>query len=441
MLLSNYFNEEVSMDISPVAGIDVGKYFSEMIILAPTNEVYAHLKFDHNLKDINKVISLLKRAGKDFNTPPMVVMESTGHYHKILFHSLHNSGFEIIVTNPIQTDSIKNIGIRKVKNDKSDAKKIALLYRFQSLKTTNIPSEDIDCLRTLCRQYYILSDELTAYKNRLIGVVDQIMLNFTSAFKDVACNSSLAILENYPTPKDILNADKDRLVSLIQKASKRNLKWANEKYEILCLKAKEFEPLSLSTPANLIMLDLNISMVRKLGEALDKVLSSIHAFIREDAAKDLPALSMCIELLRSIPGIDTLSAATILSEIGDFSAFSKPGKLVAYFGIDPSVNQSGQFVGTCNKISKRGPRLLRRVLFTTVLANIRRKCNGEMDNPVLYDFYKAKCISKPKMVAIVAVMHKLVSIIFAVLRDKKPFVLRTPEEHAQMLKSKALLAV
>jgi len=67
-------------------------------------------------------------------------MESTGHYHKILFHSLYKTGFEVSVINPIQTDSIKNIGIRKVKNDKVDARKIALLYRFQELKTTNIPT-------------------------------------------------------------------------------------------------------------------------------------------------------------------------------------------------------------------------------------------------------------------------------------------------------------
>jgi len=69
-----------------------------------------------------------------------------------------------------------------VKNDKVDARKIALLYRFQELKTTNIPDEDIECLRSLCRQYYKLSDELTAYKNRLMGIVDQLMLNFKDVF-------------------------------------------------------------------------------------------------------------------------------------------------------------------------------------------------------------------------------------------------------------------
>ena len=91
-------------------------------------------------------------------------------------------------------------------------------------------------------------------------------------------------------------------------------------------------------------------------------------------------------------------------------------------------------------MSKRGSRFLRRVLFTTALANIRKKSNDEVYNPVLYKYYRKKCISKPKMVALGAVMHKLIDIIFAVLRDKKPFVLRTPEEHARMLIAKNLTA-
>jgi transposase len=72
-----------------------------------------------------------------------------------------------------------------VKNDKVDARKIALLYRFQELNTTNIPDEDIECLRNLCRQYYKLNDELTAYKNRLTGIVDQLMLNFKDVFSNI----------------------------------------------------------------------------------------------------------------------------------------------------------------------------------------------------------------------------------------------------------------
>ena len=81
---------------------------------------------------------ILKKLMKDFTARLVVVMESTGHYHKILFDSLCKAGFEVSVINPLQTDSIKNLGIRKVKSDKVDALRIALLYRFQELKTTNI---------------------------------------------------------------------------------------------------------------------------------------------------------------------------------------------------------------------------------------------------------------------------------------------------------------
>jgi transposase len=425
------------MEQIPVAGIDVGKHFSEMAVLSPSNEVIARIKILHgSSSSIDKAIELLHKVERDFVARPVVIMESTGHYHKILFHSLCKAGFEVSVTNPIQTDSIKNIGIRKVKNDKVDARKIALLYRFQELKITNIPNEDIEYLRSLCRQYYRLSDELTAYKNRLIGVVDEIMLNFPDVFKDICSQTSLAVLEKYPTPTQILKAKKKSLVDLIQKTSCKSEKWAASKYELLLSKATEFEPLSISTPANLIMLNVNISMVRSLGASLKKIQMAINEFVAIDAQKISPSLSTSVELLCSIPGIGFITAATILAEVGDFSSFSKPDKLVAYFGIDPSVKQSGQFVGTKNKMSKRGSPLLRRVLFTTAMANVRKKSNGKVYNVVLYDYYRKKCINKAKMVALGAVMHKLVFIIFAVLRDMKPFELKTPEEHAKQINKK-----
>jgi len=429
------------MNFRPIAGIDVGKFFSEMAILSPSNEVVARMKIHHDSStDVERAVELLIKTEKDFASRPFVVMESTGHYHKILFHSLCKAGFEVSVTNPIQTDSIKNIGIRKVKNDKVDARKIALLYRFQELRTTNIPSEDIECLRSLCRQYYKLSDELTAYKNRLTGIVDQLMLNFKDVFSNIFSKASIAILEEYHTPAHILKANRSMLISLIQKNSRRSLKWSTAKYELLVSKARDFAPLSIHNSSNLAMLGVYISMVRTLEDNLEKVLKAIRTLIAEDMAKDMPMLALILELLQSLPGVGLLTAATILAEIGDFSAFKKPGKLVAYFGIDPSVMQSGEFTGTRNRMSKRGSRLLRRVIFTVALANIRTKRNKKALNPVMLEFYKQKCQSKPKKVALGSIMRKLVCYIFAVLRDRKPYQLRDPQEHAQMLAKKHVAA-
>ena len=429
------------MDYPPVAGIDVGKNFSEMCILSPNNEIYHRIKIYHDSIDsIQKAIGLLQKAEKDFAIRPVVVLESTGHYHKILFHYLSDSGFEVSIINPIQSDSIKNIGIRKVKNDKFDAHKIALLYRFSFIKTTVVPDDVIDCLKSLCRQYYKLGDELTTYKNRLIGIIDQVMLNFTDVFQNVYSNTALAVLDRYPSPKQILKANKQTLISLIEKTSKKGLAWSTEKYELLVLKAKEFKDLSINNPGNLAILKVNISMVRTLQDAQKDILDAINEIILADSLEDNPVLAPIINLLCSIPGIGILTAATILAEVGDFSAFSSPNKLVAFFGIDPSVNQSGEFTGTRNKMSKRGSRLLRRVIFTTALANIRSKRNGDKTNPVLYEFYQKKCTNKPKKVALGAVMRKLVNIIFAVMRDKKPFELRTPEEHEELLLTRSSVA-
>lgn len=180
------------------------------------------------------------------------------------------------------------------------------------------------------------------------------------------------------------------MISLIQKNSRRSFEWSTAKYELLISKAKEFAPLSIHNPSNIAMLGVYISMIKTLEENLCKVLKAIHSLINEDMEKDVPNLALTLDILQSIPGIGLFTAATILAEIGDFSSFSKLGKLVAYFGIDPSVMQSGEFTATRNKMSKRGSRLLRRMLFITALANIRTKRDKQTCNPVLLEFYKQK---------------------------------------------------
>jgi len=61
--------------------------------------------------------------------------------------------------------------------------------------------------------------------------------------------------------------------------------------------------------------------------------------------------------------------------------------------------------------------------------NISISKNGTVKNPVLRAYYDEKCKSKPKMVALSAVIHKLCNIIFAILRDNKPFEIITPLQH------------
>ena len=136
-----------------------------------------------------------------------------------------------------------------------------------------------------------------------------------------------------------------------------------------------------------------------------------------------------IHLIETFKGAGFLSAVSLMGEIGDFSAFSKPKQLFAYFGLDPAVKQSGKFEGTKVQMSKRGSVIARRVIHTLSLQSISTSRTGDAKNPVLRDYYLEKCKSKPKLVAMGAVSHKVCNMIFAILRDNKPFEIIHPQEH------------
>ena len=80
-------------------------------------------------------------------------------------------------------------------------------------------------------------------------------------------------------------------------------------------------------------------------------------------------------------------------------------------------------------MSKRGSPLARRVIHTMALVSIGLTRKGVANNSVLRDYSLSKCQSKPKMVALGAVMHKVCNIIFAILRDEKPFAVISPVQH------------
>ena len=100
------------MNFGPVAGIDVSKRFSDMCILSPDNKIFAQEKIYHDETSINRANILLQKAEQIFSSKPVIVMESTSHYHLILFQFFSEHGYEVIVVNPLQSSSMKDFSIR-----------------------------------------------------------------------------------------------------------------------------------------------------------------------------------------------------------------------------------------------------------------------------------------------------------------------------------------
>ena len=313
------------------------------------------------------------------------------------------------------------------RSDAKDAESIARLAKFQDVKYSLVPEPQILSLRMLLREYYAISDMLTELKNRLCTDLYLLFPGYLDVFSNPFGKASLKILRDYQTPQAILSENPDTLAQMIAKTSRKGLIWGQKKVAKLVAMAQlclsmpmEFSILSRKIQYHLDGIETFQANLEGLKDELAGMISNV----------DFPKnIRDSIILLEAMPGIGFLTAATILAEIGDFSRFHSPKALVAFFGIDPGVNQSGKFNGDRNKISKRGTRFGRRVLFTAALASIRTTCKGDPINPVLRDYYQNKCQNKKKKVALVAVMHKLLHYIFAVLRDQKPFEFRSPEDH------------
>ena len=411
-----------------VVGIDVSSEFSVVAMLEPNGSLIRKpFRIDHNPAGFNKLLEILKKEEERLKQKPIYFVESTGIFHLPLFFFLRSNDLKGFVLNPLCVHSTKNFDLRKVKNDAKDAESIARLAKFQEVKYSLVPEPQILALRMMAREYYALSDMLTEMKNRLCTDLYLLFPGCLDVFSDPFGKTSLELLNQYPSPKHILDADPHKLAQMISKTSRKNILWAQKKVSTLL----EIAKIALSMPMDFSILSMKIKFhldgIKSLQNSLDGLIKQLHTMI---SAEDFPhKVRRYIELLEDMPGIGFLTAVTLIAEIGDFSKFNSPKAFTAFFGIDPSVNQSGKFNGDRNKISKRGTRFGRRVLFTAALASIRTTRKGDAINPVLRNYYHKKCENKKKKVALVAVMHKLLHYIFAVLRDEKPFVFRSPEDH------------
>ena len=119
--------------------------------------------------------------------------------------------------------------------------------------------------------------------------------------------------------------------------------------------------------------------------------------------------------LTSIPGVGTVLAATILSEIGDITRFSSADKLLAYAGLEPSVKQSGEFKSNQNRMSKRGSPYLRRAIWLASTVAVHR-------DPMFQTYYEKKISEGLHYMNVIGhVSRKMTAVIFAVLRDGQPY--------------------
>jgi transposase len=241
----------------------------------------------------------------------LTVMESTGIYFKPIYTELEAAGLKVHVVN---ARYVKQVPGRKT--DVKDSQWLASLARCGLLKPCFIPPADLRELRLVARYRLKLQGQLASEKNRLHKVLDDAGSTLGSVVSDIQGVSALLIIQ--------VLIDGKPLKSLVQCAKGR-------------LKAKKQE----------------------IEASLDGTLSSRHLFLLQCLQSHIHYLEQELiqidntlfeamkpyqqqwELLQTIPGIDQISAAMLIVEIGiDMQQFGSPEKLASWAGMCPGNNES-----------------------------------------------------------------------------------------------------
>lgn len=391
-----------------IIGIDIAKRNHEAVIITEDGQVVRKsFNFRNNCTGYNLLLEQVRKQTK-VKSQIIFAMEPTAHYWLALYARLMKDGYSVMVLNPIQSHSLRELYIRKAKTDARDCLIIADLVRFGRCQASNVPQDKILALRELCRSRAYLIDVAADLKRKLIALLDRTFPEYESLFESLFGKSSVAVLRKYPTPHKIKNAHLEKLTEILWDSSGGHFgEWkARQLKEAACNSFGIEDTCGVYSSLLCVFLEQILSLTEQ-ATAIEKQIASL---LREFDTQ-----------LTSIPGVGIVLAATILSEIGDISRFSSADKLLAYAGLDPTVRQSGEFKSSQNRMSKRGSPYLRRAIWLASTSAVQF-------DPMFRAYYEKKRSEGLHYMNVIGhVSRKMTAVIFAVLRDSQPYRLVMPK--------------
>lgn len=332
-----------------------------------------------------------------------VGMEATGHYWRACFARLVSAGYRVCVVNPMQVHAMRRFeGLAGIKNDSIDSILIANTLRRGNFEQTQLATDDVQSLRQLTRYHQGLKQELATVKTQAICVLDSYFPEYAGLFSDMFGSASLRLLAECPVPSEMARRRTSTIAKLLREGSRGKL--GEAKAAEAKAAAKRSVGIRLGEDAAAFQIRCMVSQIEFLESTIDEV----EAQIAELLARIEPNIT-------TIPGVGTVTGAQIVAEIGDVKRFRSAASIVKYAGLNSGVDESGEFAATGVPITKHGSPYLRRAMW--LAANRAWQYDRKLG-----EFYRKKrAEGKPHRVAVTAVARKLCHIVYAVMRDGKPY--------------------
>lgn len=331
-------------------GIDVAKDKHDCFITNSDGEVlFKAFTIKNNLDGFDELYQKIESVMEDASKVK-VGLEATGHYSYNLLGYLLDKGLSTFVINPLHTNLYrKSLSLRQTKTDKVDAHTIAsMLMSDVNLKSYSDTSYHNEELKSLTRYRFDKVKERAKLKTSISRLVCILFPELEKLVPTLHQNSVYELLYEFPGAKQVANAHLTRLSNLLETASKGHY----TKETSIAFREAARTSIGSNMPAKSLELKHTIKLIRELDSEIEEIENEIKVIMDEINSPIL-----------SIPGISYRMGAMIIAEIGDFSQFDSPDKILAYAGMSPSTYQSGQLDNCYARMEKRGSRYLRYALF------------------------------------------------------------------------------
>lgn len=234
--------------------------------------------------------------------------------------------------------------------------------------------------------------------------------SYNKFFSEIDGKTALAFWEQYPAPHLLKGVTVNKLTSFLLEASRNSCSTKKAEHILSLVEADGHNERDYQESRNLLVR----SQVKQLRENKEKI-----AEAEAELAKLLKLLGYQLE---SMPGIDTVTAALLIAEIGDIKRFGSSSKLARFAGIAP-LNHSSAGQGKDKKSKKQGNRVLHGIFYFLAVQQTQvSKGKKEPRNPYLYQYYKGKLAEgKTKGQAMVCLLWKLVDIIYSMMKNKSAY--------------------
>lgn len=385
-------------------GIDVSMGKSTIAIISTDGEVISEpFEIEHTKSGFNLILEKIKDIPKD---NVKFVMESTGNYCKSLLKIIIDNGYFATVENPLTIKKYCDINIRKVKTDKKDALKIACYgsERWHKLIRYTPSDEIYSELRFLSRQYDEQMSLKVMKKIHLSGLIEVTFPGLKKIFNgDSVYMLMLDVYKKYYHPSLVLSKSKSSFIKDVEKISKKTghrigTRVAEEMYSL----ANECIPSSPCNESTQLAVSNCVLLLQNLEEITNNIIAKM-----DELARRLPEF----ETVSNMSGVGNKIRARLIAEIGDVRRFKNSNCLIAYAGIDVPPFQSGQFVATNRRITKRGNKHLRKVGYETMKS--LKTVKPTKDNAVYLFILKKENEGKGSITAKIAGLNKFLRIYYA----------------------------